>query len=191
MTGLMWMTMIWGLGGCGQRFTEDQALDLFTVLWMVANDVADDVQQELDAEGGSPTAKDLTVTDGEGEAAVSGTVEGDGDWTGTITVDGTAAWSESSESYALELELADVHTDDPDITLNGGLAAGLDSTVDGSTWHSEFSLAGSLSVTGEAEGTADFDFTVTVDLDTDAMDYSYSASGTLAGHDVEGMTGSL
>ena len=182
------LALLGTLIGCGGKLSEDEAQDVFTGTMLVVGDVQTQVGVSL---GGSAGAKGLTVDGSADDATLSGTLEGSGVWTGTITVDGSASYAPDDWSYALSLGFEDVHTDSPDLTLNGTVDTAMSGSTSGGAYHYEYALSGSLDVTGDATGNADFDFEVVVDLDPANGSYSYEASGDISGHDVSGMTGGL
>jgi len=111
-----------------------------------------------------------------------------------ILVDGSMATSDDggggyTYAYALAMEYQDVHTMSPDLTLNGPVDLALDyALAQSGSYTYSYALVGSLDITGEVEGSADFDYVLTVAVDTTTGAYTYSASGDIGGNDVSGFT---
>ena len=176
--------------GKGSTLSEDDAQTVFTAMSSVNTDVQ--VQVSTAASTASPAA--LTATTDGTTYTFTGSIENGSLWEGTILVDGSMATSDDggggyTYAYALAMEYQDVHTMSPDLTLNGPVDLALDyALAQSGSYTYSYALVGSLDITGEVEGSADFDYVLKVAVDTTTGAYTYSASGDIGGNDVSGFT---
>lgn len=185
------ITRIGAIGACllaagcgGGQLNEAEA----EVVFNAVNDVTTEVYGSTGMEMAYRSPSDWTFETTPNGYNFSATLNDGVLWTGTILLDGSLMYDPTdynNVSYTYGMEFQDVYVARHDVTMNGFVDMSIEYAQTGPTEYTMlYSMSSEMDVTGAANGYAEMSYTVTIVV-SDAG-YSYTAEGTVNGHDVSG-----
>lgn len=165
----------------GAKLNQKEAEAVFAAQNKVVGDVYGSV---YDAVVNANVPDGITVSGDTSDGSVSGTLEGGQSWEGSVEIDGSVQSDVEAGTFALDSSTVYTEVVVEDLVLDGDTALIVDVAIDeaAGTIAFAFETAGSLDVTGDAEGHGDFNYALSVDVNVNTGAFSFSSDGDINGY---------